>query len=106
MLGFSVTRAARPASRSEVWVLRVTAALFLLAAVIVARSIIVPAFFQVEVVFYLDASSISSLRWLILLDGAIAAAICLVLSLRSSSRATDASHADLAPALRARPTDL
>ena len=86
------------------WVLRVAAALFLLAAVIVARSIIGPAFFQVEGVVYLDPSSISSLRRLILLDGAIAAAICLVLSLRGRSRATDEAHADLAPAMRV-PTD-
>ena len=104
MLGVDVTRGARPASRGEVWVLRVAAALFLLAAVIVARSIIVPAFFQVDGVVYLDPSSISSLRWLILLDGAIAAAICLVLSLRGRARATDEAHADLAPAMRV-PTD-
>ena len=54
MLGVYVTRGARPASREEVWVLRVAAALFLLAAVIVARSIIVPAFFQVDGVVFLD----------------------------------------------------
>jgi hypothetical protein len=104
MLGAFATRDTRPASRSEVWVLRVTAALFLLAAVIVARSIIVPAFFQVEGVFYLDASSISSLRRLILLDGAIAAVICLVLSLRGRSRVTDEAQADLAPVMSV-PTD-
>jgi len=99
------TRGTRPASRGEVRVLRVTAAFFVLAAVIVARSIIVPAFFQVDGVVYLAPSSISSLRRLILLDGAIAAAICLALSLRFRSHAADEAHDDLAPATRAHSAD-
>ena len=105
MLGVYVTRGARPASHGEVWILRVAAVFFVLTAVIVARSIIVPAFFQVDGVVYLAPSSISSLRRLILLDGAIAAAICLALSLRFRSHAADEAHDDLAPATRAHSAD-
>jgi hypothetical protein len=85
MIGLCPTRRALSVRRSEGWVLGVSGALLLLIAVLVAHSVIVPSFFQVDGQIY-NPSAVAFTRRLVLLDGALAAGICLGLALRNRRR--------------------
>ena len=86
VIGMSVTAGARIADRTEIVVLGLAACVSLLSAVFVATWLMVPEFFCVDGAIYTDLATVERLRWLIVTDGAIASAICVVQMLRGNVR--------------------
>jgi len=85
-IGMSFTRGARAADRREIVILALAASVSLLSAVFVAAWLMVPEFFCVDGAIYTDLATVERLRWLIVADGAIASAICVVQMLRGIVR--------------------
>ena len=83
-IGVVATRHARPVRRDEAWVLGIGAVLSLVAAMVVTRWYFTPDSFGDEIgIRRLFNESLALLHRLVWLDGAIVAAICLTLLLRS-----------------------
>lgn len=84
VIGMSVTKGSRTADRGEIVVLGLAASVSLLSAVFVATWLMVPEFFCVDGAIYTDLATVERLRWVIVTDGAIASAICVVQMLRGN----------------------
>ena len=85
-IGMSITRGTRAADRRENVILGLAASVSLLSAVFVAAWVMVPEYFCVDGAIYTDLATVERLRWLIVTDGAIASAICVVQILRGNVR--------------------
>ena len=86
VIGMSVTKGSRAADRGEIVVLGLAAIVSLLSAVFVATWLMVPEFFCVDGAIHTDLATVERLRWVIVTDGAIASAICVVQMLRGNDR--------------------
>jgi hypothetical protein len=86
VIGMSVTKGYRTADRGEIVVLGLAASVSLLSAVFVATWLMVPEFFCVDGAIYTDLETVERLRWVIVIDGAIASTICEVQMLRGNVR--------------------
>ena len=86
VIGMSVTKGSRTADRGEIVVLGLAASVSLLSAVFVATWLMVPEFFCVDGAIYTDLATVERLRWVIVIDGAIASTICVVQMLRGNVR--------------------
>ncbi len=80
VLGASRTQGAPLPTPGEAGALRLCAVLFMVTALVFARWIIVPSFFETDGGFYIDSSRLVSIQLICLLDGAVAAGTCLVLA--------------------------
>ena len=86
VIDLSVTKGSRTADRGEIVVLGLAASVSLMSAVYVATWLMVPEFFCVDGAAYTDLATVERLRWVIVTDGAIASAICVVQMLRGNVR--------------------
>jgi hypothetical protein len=86
VIGMSDTKGSRTADRGEIVVLGLAASVSLLSAVFVATWLMVPEFFCVDGAIYTDLATVERLRWVIVIDGAIASTICVVQMLRGNVR--------------------
>ena len=84
VIGMSVTKGSRAADHGEIVVLGLAASVSLLSAAFVATWLMVPEFFCVDGAIYTDLATVERLRWVIVTDGAIASAICVVQMLRGN----------------------